>query len=56
MDGLLWPARFIGFGVGMLLYAIFVNHYFAESINLKTMVSLVLCVALISIQVLWKVN
>jgi membrane protein CcdC involved in cytochrome C biogenesis len=56
MDGLLWPARFIGFGIGMLLYAIFVNHYFAESINLKTMVSLVLCVALISIQVLWKVN
>lgn len=52
--GLLWPARFIGFGVGMLLYAILVNHHFNEGINLKTIISLTLCLILICIQVLWK--
>ena len=54
MDGLLWPARFIGFSIGMLQYAIFVNIYFKEGIDLKTIVSLGLCVVLITIQVLWK--
>ena len=53
-DGLLWPARFIGFGVGMIIYAIGVSHYFNEGISLKTMVSLGLCLVLISIQVFWK--
>ena len=52
--GLLWPARFIGFGIGMLLYAILVNYHFNEGINLKTIISLTLCLILICIQVLWK--
>lgn len=54
MEGLLWPARFIGFGIGMLLYAILVNYHFNQGFSLKVFVSLILCVALISIQVLWK--
>lgn len=53
-DGLLWPARFIGFGIGMLLYAFLVSYFFNEGITAKTMVSLVLALALICIQVLWK--
>ena len=53
-DGLLWPARFIGFGVGMIIYAFAVNHFFSEGISTKTAVSLVLALALICIQVLWK--
>ena len=52
--GLLWPARFIGFGIGMLLYASFVSFHFSEGITLKTLVSLALCVALISVQLFWK--
>ena len=52
--GLLWPARFIGFGVGMIIYAIGVSHYFNEGISLKTMVSLGLSLTLICIQVFWK--
>ena len=51
---LLWPARFVGFGVGMIIYAIGVSHYFNEGISLKTLVSLGLCLVLISIQVFWK--
>jgi len=52
--GLLWPARFIGFGIGMLLYAVLVNYHFSEGINIKTMISLLLCLTLICIQVFWK--
>ena len=54
MDGLLWPARFIGFGIGMIVYAIGVWFFFKEGITPKTFISLILCVILISIQVLWK--
>jgi len=54
MDGLLWPARFIGFGVGMVIYAIMVNYHFSEGISTKTWISLVLSILLICIQVLWK--
>ena len=53
-EGLLWLARFIAFGVGMIVYAIGVSYYFNEGISLKTAISLVLAVALICIQTLWK--
>lgn len=54
MDGLLWPTRFIGFGIGIVIYAILVNYFFNETINLKTLVSLMLATSLICIQVFWK--
>jgi len=54
MGGLLWPARFIGFSIGMVVYAIFTSYFFSEGINLKTTVSLLLCACLVAIQVLWK--
>ena len=53
-DGLLWPARFIGFAIGIGIYALGVNYFFKEGINAKTLVSLVLCLLLIAIQVFWK--
>ena len=53
-DGLLWPGRFIGFGVGMVIYAIFTSHFFNEGITMKTGISLGLCLVLIAIQVFWK--
>lgn len=52
--GLLWPARFIGFGVGMIIYAVAVNYHFGETLTPKTVVSLCLALILICIQVLWK--
>ena len=54
MDGLLWPTRFIGFGIGMIIYAIMVSYFFNEGITTKTLVSLIISVLLILIQVLWK--
>ena len=53
-DGTLWPARFIGFGVGILVYALFVGIFFKEGITLKTLTSLLLSFSLIFIQVFWK--
>ena len=53
-NGLLWPARFIGFGVGMIIYAIGVSYFFNEGITTKTAISLVIALLLIAIQVLWK--
>ena len=53
-DGLLWPTRFVGFGIGMIIYALFVSYFFNEGINSKTAISLLLSVVLIFIQVLWK--
>ena len=53
-DGLLWPARFIGFGVGMIIYAILVNYHFGETLTPKTLVSLGLALVLICVQVMWK--
>ena len=53
-DGTMWPARFIGFGVGILVYALFVGIFFKEGITLKTVTSLLLSLSLIFIQVFWK--
>jgi hypothetical protein len=53
-DGLLWPARFVGFSIGMVVYAFGVSYFFKEGITNKTFISLVLCVILVAIQVLWK--
>ena len=54
VGGLLWPARFFGFGIGLIIYAIFVGFHFNEGITPKTLVSLVLALLLVCIQVLWK--
>ena len=53
--GLLWPGRFIGFGVGMVIYDIMVSYFFNEGINLKTLTSLIIATGLVCIQVFWKV-
>ena len=52
--GLLWPVRFIGFGVGIIVYTILVSYFYNEGISTKTFISLLLCFILISIQVFWK--
>ena len=54
MDGLLWPSRFIGFGVGIIIYAILVNLIFGEGLNTKTIISIALSLILICIQAFWK--
>ena len=49
LDGLLWPTRFIGFGIGMIIYALGVSYFFNEGMNAKTFISLGLAVLLVCI-------
>ena len=53
-EGLLWPARFIGFGVGVIIYAVMVSWLFGEGLTTKTIISLLISIILISVQVFWK--
>lgn len=53
-DGLLWPGRLIGFGVGILVFTYMTWNYMGESVTLKTGISLVLAFILVGIQVFWK--
>ena len=54
-DGLLWPGRLLGFGLGMITMAILTYYYMGEGINLKTMTSLILATGLVCVQVFWRV-
>lgn len=53
-DGVLWPGRFLGFSVGMVVYAICTSYFFNEGITPKTAVSLGLALLLLSVQLFWK--
>ena len=53
-DNKLWPGRFLGFAVGMVVFGILTGVFLKEGINTKTAVSLVLATALVCIQIFWK--
>lgn len=53
-DGVLWPGRLLGFATGMLTFAVFTWFFMSEGLNAKTIVSLILSIALVCIQVFWK--
>ena len=52
--GLLWPGRIIGFGIGVIVFAVMANSMFGETLNTKTIVSLGVATILILIQLFWK--
>lgn len=53
-NGQLWPSRLLGFGVGIFVFAIMSYILFKEPITIKTILSLVLALAIILIQILMK--
>lgn len=53
-EGQMWPQRFIGFATGMIVYAWGTSYYFSQHIDMKTAISLALCLILIIIQIVWK--
>lgn len=53
-NGELWPARLIGFGIGIIIFTALSMLLFKESITMKTMVSLILAFCIVGIQVFWK--
>ena len=52
--GSIWGARFVGFALGMLVYAILIQIYFKEPFTMKILVQLVLCFTIIAVQAFWK--
>ena len=53
-DGLLWPGRFMGFAIGISSFAILSWWFMGEGISWKTTSSLLLSLAIITIQLFWK--
>lgn len=53
-DGTTWPTRVITFCIGIAVFAIATGVFAKEGINMKTTVSLILCVTIVLIQVFWK--
>lgn len=52
--GLIWPGRFIGFSLGMLVFSYLTWEFMDEIINTKTMISIFLAFLLICVQLFWK--
>jgi multidrug transporter EmrE-like cation transporter len=53
-DGEIYPSRLIGFGIGIIVFGFMSWLMFKEPITTKTIVCLILSVAILSIQVWWK--
>lgn len=53
-DGLLWPGRFIAFGLGIVSFTTLTWYFLGEGLTTKTIVSLLLAFILVGVQVLWK--
>ena len=53
-NGEMWPSRLIGFGIGVIIFAIMSHLMFREPITLKTFTCLGLGACIILIQILWK--
>jgi hypothetical protein len=53
-DGQGWPARLLGFGIGVIIFSILSWFIFKEAITYKTFVCLMLSLAIILVQIFWK--
>jgi multidrug transporter EmrE-like cation transporter len=53
-NGLVWPGRLIGFGVGVIVFAFLSYYIFNENFTTKTIICLVLSFFIILIQIFWK--
>ena len=53
-DGAAWPARLIGFGVGIILFSILTWLILGEKIEIKSAVCVLLAFCILIIQLFWK--
>ena len=51
--GSIWGARFVGFALGMLVYAIMIQIFFKEPFTIKIAVQLLLCFTILAVQAFW---
>jgi hypothetical protein len=53
-DGQLWPSRLIGFATGIISFSFLTYIYLGEGLSLKTLITLILAIAIVLIQVFYK--
>jgi multidrug transporter EmrE-like cation transporter len=53
-NGELWPGRFIGFSIGIIVFSIMSNLMFSEPFSQKTFISLLLAVGILYVQMFTK--
>ena len=53
-DGAVWPARLIGFGIGIILFSILTWIILGEKIEIKSAVCVLLAFCILIIQLFWK--
>ena len=53
-DGAVWPARLIGFGVGIILFSILTWLILGEKIEIKSAVCVLLAFCILIIQLFWR--
>ena len=53
-NGQVYPSRLLGFAVGIIVFSLMGWFLFREGITLKTGVCLLLSLAIILVQILWK--
>lgn len=52
--GSIWAGRFIGFIVGIVVYAILTNLVFNQPMTAKIWIQLILCCCILGVQIFWK--
>lgn len=53
-DGMFWPGRLLGFGMGSLVFATLIYTIMGEGINMKSFISILLSLVIVLIQIFWK--
>jgi multidrug transporter EmrE-like cation transporter len=53
-NGEMWPSRLIGFGIGVIVFALMSHYMFKEPITPKTLTCLGLASIILLIQLIWK--
>jgi hypothetical protein len=53
-EGQLWPSRLVGFAVSVVVFTFMSWIWFREPITLKTGICLILSLAIMGVQILWK--
>ena len=52
--GSIWAGRFVGFAIGIFIYAWMIQIFFKEPFTWKIAVQLMLCFAILCVQAFWK--
>lgn len=52
--GEVWPSRLIGFSAAIIVFSIMTGIFFKEGLNVKTIISIILCVIILLIQIIWR--